>query len=115
MEVFTQFSSDLDEATKKQLNYGQGLMRLLRQQQSNPFSLHQQVIILISATAKTMVDIPVEKILDFREYLLKSFETDEKGLCDRIDESGVFSDDDKEFIIEKAKEIRDRYKQEKNL
>ena len=115
MEVFTQFSSDLDEATKKQLNYGQGLMRLLRQQQSNPFSLHQQVIILISATAKTMVDIPVEKILDFREYLLKSFETDEKGLCDRIDESGVFSDDDKELIIEKAKEIRDRYKQEKNL
>ena len=115
MEVFTQFSSDLDEATKKQLNYGQGLMRLLRQQQSNPFSLHQQVIILISATAKTMVDIPVEKILDFREYLLKSFEADEKSLCDRIDESGVFSDDDKEYIIEKAKEIRDRYKQEKNL
>lgn len=115
MEVFTQFSSDLDEATKKQLNYGQGLMRLLRQQQSNPLSLHQQVIILISATAKVMVDIPVEKVLLFREYLLNAFEADEKSLCDRIDESGVFSDDDKEYIIEKAKEIRDRYKQEKNL
>ena len=115
MEVFTQFSSDLDEATKKQLNYGQGLMRLLRQQQSKPFSLHQQVIILISATAKVMVDIPVEKILQFREYLLDSFEADEKSICDRIDETGIFSDDDKEYIIEKAKEIRDRYKQEKNL
>ena len=115
MEVFTQFSSDLDEATKKQLNYGQGLMRLLRQQQSKPFSLHQQVIILISATAKVMVDIPVEKILQFREYLLDSFEADEKSICDRIDGTGIFSDDDKEYIIEKAKEIRDRYKQEKNL
>ena len=115
MEVFTQFSSDLDEATKKQLNYGQGLMRLLRQQQSKPFSLHQQVIILISATAKVMVDIPVEKILQFREYLLDSFEADEKSICDRIDETGIFSDDDKEYIIEKAKEIRDRYKQENNL
>ena len=115
MEVFTQFSSDLDEATKKQLNYGQGLMRLLRQQQSKPFSLHQQVIILISATAKVMVDIPVEKILQFREYLLDSFEADEKSICDRIDGTGIFSDDDKEYIIEKAKEIRDRYKQENNL
>ena len=40
MEVFTQFSSDLDETTKKQLAYGQGLMMMLRQPQNNPFKLH---------------------------------------------------------------------------
>ena len=46
MEVFTQFSSDLDDATKRQLAYGQGLMRLLRQPRYAPLSQHQQVVVL---------------------------------------------------------------------
>ena len=41
MEVFTQFSSDLDDSTKEQLHYGQGLMRILRQKQYHPLSMHQ--------------------------------------------------------------------------
>ena len=54
MEVFTQFSSDLDEATKRQLAYGQGLMRLLRQPQYAPLSQHQQVILLVCAMGHVM-------------------------------------------------------------
>ena len=48
MEVFTQFSSDLDEATKNRLNYGEGLMRLLRQPQYHPMKQYEQVIILVT-------------------------------------------------------------------
>lgn len=60
MEVFTQFSSDLDETTKRQLTYGQSLMRLLRQPQYHPMSQHDQVITLVSALHHVMQDVPLE-------------------------------------------------------
>ena len=53
MEVFTQFSSDLDEVTKRQLVYGQGLMRLLRQRQYHPLNQHQQVTRRASCPTRT--------------------------------------------------------------
>ena len=54
MEVFTQFASDLDDQTRAQLEYGQGLMRMLRQPQYKPKSQHEQVITLVMALAHTM-------------------------------------------------------------
>ena len=59
MEVFTQFSSDLDAVTMQQLQYGKGLMELLKQPLEHPMSLHEQVITLCSATNKLFLDIPV--------------------------------------------------------
>ena len=70
MEVFMQFSSDLDEATKKQLRYGQGLMRLLRQKQYNPYKQHEQVILLTAAMGHIFQDVPVDKIPQFSRDLL---------------------------------------------
>ena len=105
MEVFTQFSSDLDETTKKQLVYGQGLMRLLRQPQSHPFKLHEQVIILVAATAHVMQDVPVDDILDFRTQLLEHFHETEDDLCKNIDKSGLLSDEDKQRIIDISKDF----------
>ena len=52
MEVFTQFSSDLDAATKEELEYGSGLMELLKQPLYHPLSLHEKVITLCAATHK---------------------------------------------------------------
>ena len=62
MEVFTQFSSDLDEATTAQLKYGSCLMELLKQPLCSPLSLHQQVITLCVATHKLMVDVEKKEI-----------------------------------------------------
>ena len=109
MEVFTQFSSDLDDTTKRQLQYGQGLMMLLRQPQSAPFKLYEQVIILVAATAHTMENIPVDDLLTYRGRLLEYFRTEEAGLCDEIESSGVLSDDAKEEIIRVAKTFADSY------
>ncbi len=109
MEVFTQFSSDLDETTKKQLVYGQGLMRLLRQPQSHPMKLHEQVIALVSATAHVMQDIPLESILDFRSRLFEYFHNYNANLCNAIDDTGLLSDDDRHTIISEAQKYRDEY------
>ena len=109
MEVFTQFSSDLDETTKKQLQYGQGLMHLLRQPQSAPFKLWEQVVILVAATAHTMEQIPVDELLTYRGRMLEYFRTEEAGLCDAIESSGVLPDDVKEEIIRVAKRFAESY------
>ena len=61
MEVFTQFSSDLDPATKAQLTYGSGLMELLKQPLEHPLSMEEQVVILYAATSHLLVDIPEGK------------------------------------------------------
>ena len=103
MEVFTQFSSDLDEATRRQLTYGQGLMRLLRQPQYAPFSQHQQVVILVSALGRVMQDVPLEQMDAFRTGLLDYVEEAAADLCRRIDQSGRLSDDDRAEIMALAR------------
>ena len=109
MEVFTQFSSDLDEATKRQLVYGQGLMRLLRQPQYAPLAQHQQVILLVSALGHVMQDIPLDGIDLFEEKLLAALEENAPDLCRRLDMTGQLSQDDREEIIHLAHEFLEEY------
>ncbi len=108
MEVFTQFSSDLDEATQKQLTYGHGLMYLLRQQQYKPYSQHEQVILLTVALNKYFMDIPVKDIQDEIKGLLEYFELNHPDILSRIDSTGRIEDDDKQAIIEYAGEYKDK-------
>ena len=63
MEVFTQFSSDLDESTRKQLLYGKGLMRVLRQKQYTPYSGEEEVILLVMRIKpRSFLDVPEKEI-----------------------------------------------------
>ena len=105
MEVFTQFSSDLDDATKNRLRYGQGLMRILRQPQYRPYNLHQQVIILVVAMNQLFIDVPLNEINDKIYEILQHFDNKEASLCSRIDGAGKLSDEDKERILEVAKTL----------
>ena len=100
MEVFTQFSSDLDEVTKRQLVYGQGLMRLLRQPQYHPLSQHCQVITLTAALNHLLQDIPGKEMKSAQEALLTYVETQDPALCQRIDATGELPPEDKEAILE---------------
>ena len=109
MEVFTQFSSDLDETTKRQLVYGQGLMRLLRQPQYHPYAQHQQVILLTAALHHVMQPVPLAEMDSFREQLLRFAETQNLALCRRIDESGQMSEDDQETLLQLSKEFLTQY------
>ncbi len=102
MEVFTQFSSDLDEITKNQLAYGQGLMYLLRQPQSSPYKNCEQVILLVAAKSRCMVHIDPENIGEFKKFLLESFKIDHEEVMRRIERDGRLSDDDIDVIEEAA-------------
>ena len=110
MQVFTQFSSDLDDMTKRQLVYGEGLMMLLRQPQYRPYSQHQQVILLVSALAHLFEMVPTEDINSFSRDLLQHFENTESSLCNSIDETGMLPDNIREKIIDVSRDfIKETY------
>ena len=85
MEVFTQFSSDLDATTKAQLQYGNSLMELLKQPLCRPLSMAEQVVTLCTATNKLMVDIDKSKIKKFQMDMLEHFNTMHKDVMEKID------------------------------
>ena len=108
MEVFTQFSSDLDPATVEQLKYGKGLMELLKQPLCKPFSMPQQVIMLCAATGKVMIDVPVEKIRDFRTGMLEYFAKSQPAIIRELETTGQLSDSLRDQIVKAAEEYRDQ-------
>lgn len=103
MEVFTQFASDLDEATKKQLTYGQGLMLMLKQNQYAPYKQYEQVVILVVFLSHILQDIPLNKIKETMNKILKEVGEKNFDITERIRTTGLLSDEDKNAIIETAK------------
>ena len=108
MEVFTQFSSDLDEATTAQLKYGSCLMELLKQPLCSPLSLHQQVITLCVATHKLMVDVEKKEIKKYQKDLLEYFDNVYPEIGKEIETTKQLSDELVEKIITAAEEFRDK-------
>ena len=103
MEVFTQFASDLDDTTKRQLTYGQGLMQMLKQEQFKPYKQQEQVIILVVVLNHLLQDIPVKEIKVVMNEIVKVFQEQHYELMERIEKTGLLSDEDKAEIIEIAK------------
>ena len=108
MEVFTQFSSDLDEATTAQLKYGSCLMELLKQPLCIPLSLHQQVITLCVATHKLMVDVEKKEIKKYQKDLLEYFDNVYPEIGKEIETTKQLSDELVEKIVKAAEEFRDK-------
>ena len=106
MEVFTQFSSDLDAVTMQQLQYGKGLMELLKQPLEHPMSLHEQVITLCSATNKLFLDIPVSGLKDFQAKLLAYMDEKHSEIGNEIEQMKSLSDDLVQRIISAVKEYK---------
>jgi F-type H+-transporting ATPase subunit alpha len=106
MEVFTQFSSDLDAATKEQLQYGKCLMELLKQPLGEPLSMPKQVITLCAATGKVMIDVPVAKVKEFQKEMLQWFETAHSEIIQELNNTGVLSDELKKQILEAAADFK---------
>ena len=92
MEVFTQFSSDLDENTKEQLQYGKGLMELLKQPLCNPLSMAEEVIILVAATNKVFLPVEVSEVKKKKLEMLEYFHSAHKDIVDEIEEKQVLTD-----------------------
>ncbi len=109
LESFTQFSSDLDESTKAQLNYGACLTELLKQPLGNPLSLHQQVITLCAATNKVFNGIPTKKIKAFQMDMLTNFEAKHMDIIDDINQKQDLNDDLVKDIVDAATAFKKTY------
>ena len=106
MEVFTQFSSDLDDATKEQLEYGGGLMELLKQPLGKPMSLADKVITLCAARHKVMLGIPTAKVKGFQMDMLSYFASAHPEIAREIEEKKDLSKELSQKIVEIAEEFK---------
>jgi F-type H+-transporting ATPase subunit alpha len=104
LAAFAQFGSDLDRATREQLERGQRLTELLKQPQYEPMPLDEQVIGIYAVTNGFADDVPVNKIKDFEAGLLKYMRTVQPGLGQTIMDEKVLSDETTESLDAAIKE-----------
>ena len=99
LAAFSQFASDLDEATKQQLASGKAFTELLKQKQYAPMSVAQQALSLFAADKGYMTDVEVDKILAFEEALHGYLTSEKPELEEQINSTGDWNDDiEKQFV-----------------
>ena len=100
LEVFTQFSSDLDPATKEALEHGNRLVEILKQPLYHPMSVSRQVVILYAATQKLLADVPVERTREVAWGLADFVQQTHPELMESIDSTGELSPEGEQLIRE---------------
>ncbi|MCR5486059.1 MAG: F0F1 ATP synthase subunit alpha [Lachnospiraceae bacterium] len=113
MEVFTQFSSDLDSATKDLLQNGKALMQILRQPLYRPLSMAEQVVTLVVASAKLFKDIPLEAVKTFQVEMLLYMHDKQSALLSRLSSRKELPDDLREMIIQAVGEFKESWLEKK--
>ena len=93
LAAFAQFASDLDEATRKQLEHGQRVTELMKQKQYAPMSIAEMAVSLYAANEGYLSDVEVSKVLDFESALLDYMKSEHGELLARINESGDYNDE----------------------
>ena len=106
LAAFAQFASDLDEATRKQLEHGQAVTELMKQKQYSPLSVSEMGVSLFAANEGYLEGIAINKIGDFEEALIAYMNAEHKGLMDEIATSGDYNKD----IAASFKEALDKFK-----
>ncbi|MCR5474414.1 MAG: F0F1 ATP synthase subunit alpha [Lachnospiraceae bacterium] len=105
METFSQFSGDMDQATKKLIRYGEGLMKILKQKSNSPLTLTEQVFMLVIATMDRFETIEPETADEVIRKLVKECMDRCHDIVLRIENEGTITDDDKKRIYETVKSI----------
>ena len=113
MEVFTQFSSDLDPTTKELLTHGHVLMEVLKQPLEHPLSMCEQVLTLAAANGKAMNDIPRESVKEFQMGYLEYMESEHKDITDEISVTMKLDDDLMKRILDCAQEYKVKWQEQK--
>lgn len=104
MEVFTQFASDLDDATKAQLQHGKALMELLKQPLSHPLSMHEQVLTLCMATDGVFDKIPTRQVKQYQKDILDFMDLKHPEIGKEIEQTKALSDELRQKIKDAAAE-----------
>jgi F-type H+-transporting ATPase subunit alpha len=93
LAAFAQFASDLDEATRSQINRGQRVTELMKQKQYQPLSVAEMAVSLFAANEGFLDDVEVNKVGDFEAALLANMHSNQADLMATINETGNFNDD----------------------
>ena len=93
LQAFAQFASDLDEATRSQLQHGQRVTELMKQKQYAPMSVAEMGILLYAADNKYLNDVDLNKIVSFEASLLSYLHAEHAALLSKINESGDYNAD----------------------
>ena len=93
LAAFAQFASDLDEATRSQLEHGQRVTELMKQKQYSPLSVAEMGVVLYAATEGFLKDVELKKIGAFEAALLDYMRSEQKALLDKINEKGDYNGD----------------------
>ncbi len=93
LAAFSQFASDLDEATRKQLERGQRITELMKQPQYSPLSVAEMAVSLFAGNEGFLDDLPLNKVVDFERALLDHMANTHQPLLDKINEKGDWNDE----------------------
>ena len=103
---FSQFGSELDADTKEKLAQGERIMEMLKQPQYKPMPVEYQVIIIYAVTKKYVIDIPVDKILDFEQGLFDFIDTKYPQIPESIKETKELSEDTEKLLVSAIEEFK---------
>jgi len=106
LEAFAAFASDLDAASRAQLDRGARLVELLKQPQYSPFPVERQVVSIWAGTTGQLDDVPVEDIRRFEDEFLDHVQRTQAGVFDAIRETGDLSDDSVTALKDAIEEFR---------
>ena len=110
LQSFAQFGSDLDAATKEQLEQGARIQQILKQSQYAPMPVEKQVVIIYAATRKYLLDIPVDEVLDFEKGLLEYMDAKHADVLEALRTQKVLTDDIEKGIIAAITDFKASYK-----
>ncbi len=93
LAAFAQFASDLDDATREQLDHGERVTELMKQKQYQPMSIAEQAAVIYASNEGFLADVPVEKIGSFEEAYLRYMHDEQADLMKEIDDTANYNDD----------------------
>ena len=93
LAAFSQFASDLDDATRAQLEHGQSVTELMKQHQYSPLSVADMAISLFAANEGFLSDVDLNKVGDFETALMSYMNSEHTAVMDQVNESGNFNDE----------------------
>ncbi len=115
LAAFAQFGSDLDKATQAQLNRGQRLTEILKQDQYNPLPFSKQILIIYAGTNGYLDELPVEQCREFEKQLYTYVDTMSPGLFKTIEEKKALDDTIKKEMNKTLKEFKERFVGERQM
>lgn len=101
LEAFSQFASELDDATRKQLEHGQRAVEILKQPRFSPLTVAEMTISLFLIEEGLLSDVALNRVLEFEEQVHRHFQENHKDILDKINQELVYTDE----IEQKLKEI----------